>query len=359
MVEQGTENPRVGGSIPPSGILFYICNNMKQIIYVSIPEEKKILIFTINKKGKIFLLETVIFPYIVQPITIKKNFLYAGLRPNGNIIKFTISQEGKLINPVYTNIKTYGNSSYLKIDKYGKYLFSASYEKSSMTMISLKKNGNIKNITQIIKKLHGCHSINIDPSNNIVFIPALLEDSIYLYYLDNINHKLVQHPQKKINTDLKSGPRHMEFHPYKRLIYSINELNGKIDVWSFDKELKNILHKQSIYIIPKNFTKKIWLADIHITPNGKYLYTSERSSDLIITCKINKNGTINNFVNYNKTAKQIREFSIEDTGKYLIAASQKEKKIITYKINKNGNLNLIQEFLIKYSPLWVITYIVQ
>lgn len=329
---------------------------MQQILYISSCDSKEIHIFKLTSNGKLILIQVVQTKYAIQPIVInpKKRLLYIGTRPNPFILTFFINTNGTIEQIGETLI--YYSSSYINIDRLGKYFFSASYNNALFSISTLDQDGIPYAPHRIICELKGCHSVNIHFDNKNIFVPALLNNKIFIYEMCPYGILKI-HKQIQLNCFPNSGPRHITFHPNKKIFYSINELNSSVDVWII-KNKKNIIHLQNINIFSHvKHKKKFWASDIHITPNGKYLYTCDRSTHTITTFLINEKGILT-FIEEQYTEKQPRGFNIDLEGKYLIVAGQKSGYIKTYKIlhNQYGKLYPLERYKVGNNPIWITAY---
>lgn len=332
----------------------------KQIIYSSHPEIKQIKIWQLTQKGKLKKIQKIFLDDNVQPMYInkKKKILYAGIKPNFGVVTFKINSDGTLKKKSLTLLP--GSPSYICTDKNNDYFFSASYNQALFTISKIKKNG-VPNIPyEIIKEIPGCHSVNLNLNNNFLFVPALLENCIYVYKInrkknDNIKIKFI----KKINNKLekKSGPRHMAFHPNEKNFYNINELDSSVDTWEFNNEKINYLQKLHLER-KKNLNNLHWASDIHIDKKGKYLYACDRAKNIITSFKINKkNGLLKIIEDKKIKQQQPRSFNIDTSGKYILIAGQKSNSIGIYKINnKNGKLKFLKDYFVGNNPIWITNF---
>ncbi|WP_115956098.1 6-phosphogluconolactonase [Candidatus Purcelliella pentastirinorum] len=334
---------------------------MKQNIYISNYDSKKIIILTLDNEGKLHEIQNIYTNGYVQPIIINKNklILYAGVRSKNKIITYKIQKDGKLEEIEQTPLLI--TSNHLEIDYINNLLFVTSYNYNCIDIYKISKYGIPKKYKQTINKLHGCHSTNLYLKKNIFLIPTLKEDCIYIYEL-NKNKKLVHHKQIKIKTKKKSGPRHMTFHNKNEYAYCINELDSTINILNLkNKNKKKIKIIQTIDTMPYKYNKKRWGADIHITPNNKYLYTSDRALNIITSFKINKEGNKISITGHFKTETCPRAFNIDYYGKYLISVGQKSNSLTIYKILKkeNGRLSYINCYNTGNNPMWIITNLIK
>ncbi|UDG79156.1 6-phosphogluconolactonase [Candidatus Ecksteinia adelgidicola] len=326
---------------------------MKQIIYVASFKSQQIHVWNLEKFGTLTLLQIINTPGQVQPMIIhpEKKFLYIGIRPKFSIVCYCINNDGTL--------KKFGISllpaspTYISIDMLGQYLFSVSYHGNCLSISKIFRNGTISNPIKIINNLITPHSVNINVTNQMLFIPCLKKDSIYLFNF-NKNGTLIPHKQKKIDTSIGAGPRHMVFHSNGKYAYCINELNGTVDVLKF-LEIKNkYMIIQTCNIISSRFVDTHWASDIHITHNNKFLYTSERNASVLSIFRISKDGSTLYLVENYLTELQPRGFNIDFSDQFIISAGQKSNNIGIYKINQDsGKLKIIATYSVGKEPIWV------
>ena len=144
-----------------------------------------------------------------------------------------------------------------------------------------------------------------------------------------------------VNTKPGSGPRHVVFHPNRKFMYVINELDSTIDNYLFDYSNQTLSLISSISTLPENWKGESTCADIHISPNGKYLYGSNRGHDSIASYKIdNKTGKLINIGIFKTNGKTPRNFCIDPSGKYILVGNQDTDTIKVFEINiKSGEIN--------------------
>ena len=154
-----------------------------------------------------------------------------------------------------------------------------------------------------------------------------------LYQLDETTGKFKtpHHPFIKVADE--AGPRHLTFHPNGKYGYCINELNGTINFFLYkDGHFKK---EQTITTLSKNSKSTGACADIHITPDGKYLYGSNRGTDNdIVGYKIDAtNGQLSLIGHTSTKGKTPRNFVIDPSGQFLLVANQDTDTVVTFKID--------------------------
>lgn len=331
---------------------------MKQIIYISSPESQQIYVWKLNdSKETLELIQILCTPGHAQPIAIHPNrrFLYVGVRPNFGIITYCINIDGSLSKAIEIT-KISNSPTYLIVNKIGSFLYYSSYNYDTINVIKINKIGiPNNNVLQTTKNLLGCHSVNIDKNKKLLWAPCLREHSIRLFNIHSIIGTLTPYNLDRIFVNFGSGPRHMTFHRFENYAYIINELSGTINVIQYNLEQINFTIIQTVKILPdKQDTKHFWAADIHITPDNRWLYCSDRFYHTISCFKICSETKKLIFLYYQYTERQPRGFRIDNTGRFLIVAGQKSHHITLYNININdGTLRTISRHSSGSGPMWI------
>ena len=265
--------------------------------------------------------------------------------PGGAVSSFEIDPENGRLRFVAQQLTLGESPCHISIDRTGKFLLITNYTGGNVTVVPILQDGNPGNYVEHIQhKGHSInpdrqnaphpHSINLSPDNNYAFVPDLGLDKILIYRFDPQTGKLRPGDFPYISLKPGSGPRHFTFHPDGRFAYVINELNSTVTVFKY-KSVKGTLKEiQTISTLPEEFTGESNCADIHIHPNGKYLYGSNRGHNSIVIFSIDpSNGKL---IQRGFTSTQgdfPRNFAIDPSGLYMLAANQRSDSIFSFRIN--------------------------
>lgn len=329
---------------------------MKQVVYTASPESQQIHVWQLSEQGELTLLQVVDVAGQVQPMVVNptQGFLYVGARPDFRVIAFRIAEDGTLTEAGQASLP--GSPSHISTDRNGRFLFSASYNDASFSISPIGTDGLPQEPSQVIGGLEGCHSANADISNQTVFVPALKQDRICLYSL-SADGKLEPRQQAQVTTVEGAGPRHMAFHPNQQYAYCVNELDSTVDVWQLNNANGEVERVQSLDMMPQGFSDTRWAADIHLTPDGRYLYACDRTASVITAFRVSEEGGLLEVVGYQPTEQQPRGFNIDHSGQYLVAAGQKSHHIEVYKIAaETGLLNPLARYAVGQGPMWVVIH---
>ncbi|MFA6944473.1 MAG: lactonase family protein [Pedobacter sp.] len=231
--------------------------------------------------------------------------------------------------------------TYISVDAKGKYVFAANYGGGSVTALPVEANGtlgaDIQDIkhegSSIARKKPFVHSAIVSPDNKYVLTADLGTDKIDIYRFNAKNRPqaLLAAAQPFVILDPGAGPRHMTFHPNKKFLYSVTEINSK--VYAFKYKKGHLSQIQSVSMLPDGFTGPGHGADIHVSADGKFLYASTRSTlnEIAIYSIDQKSGMLSLKAKEPSFGKSSRTFDIDPSGNWLLSTGQVTNEIIVFK----------------------------
>jgi len=295
-----------------------------------------------------------------------KKFLYSihakkfGGKDDEEIASFQILEQGKL--------KLLGKSSargtaacYLDVDKNGKTVVVANYSSGSVASLPVKdgilekpvsfyqhKGSSVNPARQ--KEAHA-HCIVISPDNKFAFAADLGLDQVLCYKVSSEEGKLTPNNPPFAKTPAGAGPRHLTFHPNAKFVYVINELLNSVTLFDYDSEKGVLTQRQSISTLPSDFKGTSYCADLKITPDGKYLFGTNRGHDTIACYSIATDGKLQLICIEPSLGKGPQNLAITKDGKYLLCANMPGKNLAVFSIDSNtGKLNSVGKPTEIHSP---------
>jgi len=283
-------------------------------------------------------------------------FLFISLRSEPySVSSFAIDPaSGKL-----TLIKTSplaDNMAYVSTDRTGRYLFAASYAGSKSSINAISAAGEVDPTPlKVMTTGAKSHAIHVDPSNKFLFLNNLGDDIIYQYKFDADTGAIAPNSPPKVETPKGTGPRHFVFHPSRRFVFYVNELAGTVTTYRFDDKAGTLAAADSMSIVPADFKGgKPASADIHLTPDGKFLYASERTSSTLAAFSVNSETGKLTFIATYPAETQPRAFNIDPAGKYLLCVGTTSNAMSTFAIDpQTGALRNVSHRDLGRNPNWV------
>jgi 6-phosphogluconolactonase len=239
---------------------------------------------------------------------------------------------------------------HLAISKDGRWLLVANYSGGSVSAFPLNKNGSLNPYTQLIKdsgtsinkerqEMAHVHAAVLSPDDAYLLTPDLGIDKVMIYRFNPLSKQpLTRSTPAYAKTLPGDGPRHITFHPGKKFVYLINELSGTVTAYSYDKG--KLAEVQHIITHPKDYTGVPGSAEIFASPDGKFLYASNRGDENTITIfSINSSTGKLKLKGYQSTlGKTPRNFVIDPTGNYLLVGNQDTDNIVIFKRDRQTGL---------------------
>ena len=331
-------------------------------VYVGNADSQDISIFELKPGGELTAVETVAVPGPAKPggslplaVSPEKHRLYAGLRNEPySAVTFDIdAKTGRLklagAGPLADSM------AYLAVDRTGRFLLSASYGGHKVTVNAIGPNGVIAAAQQVVATEPNAHAIIVDPSNRYVLHTSLGGDVVYQQKFDAAKGTLSPNDPPTVSVKAKGGPRHLVFSPDGQFVYLLNELDAAIYVFPWDAGTGTMKKETQVAsALPKGFEGKPWAADIHLTPDGKLLYASERTSSTLAAFAVDtKTGALTPIDSF-PTEKQPRGFAIDSSGGVLLAVGQQSHSMTAYAIDKtSGRLTALKQYATGKNPNWV------
>jgi len=272
----------------------------------------------------------------------------------GSVSCFEFNATSKSLSLLNTQ-KTGGeNPVYVALDKSEGFLLNANYNDGSISVYPINTDKSIGAVSQFIsyqdssinkqrQERSHIHSTVFSPDYNYVFLPDLGADKIRVYKFDTSQNQPLQIAEDPFTkTVAGSGPRHFVFHPNKKFAYCIEELSGTINAYRYKNGRLDSIQRISTH--KKKHDEQLSSADIHISPDGRFLYASNRSTENNIAIfSISENGTLKPIAHQSTFGKTPRIFGLDEQGKFLIVANQSTGNIIVFKRNaKTGLLKKVK-----------------
>jgi 6-phosphogluconolactonase len=325
--------------------------------YVSNADSQDISVFSLDKStGALAPVETVNVGGTVMPMAFSPDHLrlYAGVRSKPyRVVSFAVNPlDGRLIELGKAPLAE--SMAYISTDATGRYLFSASYGGNQLAVNRIGANGVVGDVQQVIKTGPMAHAIHNAPDNRYVFASVLGADAWLRLKFDASSGQLTEDASPAYSLPPKSGPRHFVFSPDHRFVYLIDELDGKLHVLAFDNTRDIVKPIDTTSVLPPNFSGTPWGADLHLTPDGRFLYVSERTSSTLLAFKVNAATGKLTLIGTYATEKQPRGFNIDPSGQYLLAVGQLSTNLSAYRIDgKTGKLSAIGQHPVGKGANWV------
>jgi len=282
-------------------------------------------------------------------VSANNKFVYA-VSENGTkseVSAFTfLPKQGKL-ELINKQSSSGAGPCYISIDKAQKNIFVANYSGGSLAVLPVNKDGSLAPASQVIQdngqgvnkerqSAPHVHTAMLSPDEKYLLYTDLGTDKINIYrYHASRTPPLT--PASPAFESVKGGygPRHLDFSPDKKHLYVLQEMGSAVNVYDYDNG--KLKQKQSISVLRPGFTGKTGAAAIHISPDGRFLYTSNRleTNEITVFSVNQESGELTLVEHVASRGKDPRDFTIDPTGKFLLVANQNSDTVFVYRINND------------------------
>jgi 6-phosphogluconolactonase len=345
-------------------------------VYVSNAEDGSIGMYTLGPDGALQVGPRVEAGKAVMPMSVSpdQRFLYAAVRSTPyTVLTYSLDRQTGTLKQLST-ARLAESLPYISLDRTGRYLLGASYGGHLVSVNRVDTDGKVSEPIQVIPTARNAHAIITDKSNRYVFVPHLGTDQIFQFRLDATTGALTANTPPLVQMKAMTGPRHIIMSPDNRFAYLLNELVGTVTTLSLDAQTGRLTEVSTASALPadtklvpgaprgavapgqapRDTSNDIWASDLHVTPDGKFLYAAERTSSSIGAFSVDAPTGKLTYLSSTPTEKQPRGFRIDPKGRYMVVSGEKSDTISVYEINgASGALKLLQKYPTGKGANWV------
>jgi 6-phosphogluconolactonase len=346
-------------------------------VYVSNAEDGDIGMYTLQADGSLQPGQRFKAAKVVMPITVSpdKRFLIAAVRSKPyQAYTYGIDRNSGALNLIGTGPLA-ESFPYVALDRGGRFLLGASYGAHLVSVNPVGADGRVGESLQVIPTARNAHAIRTDNTNRFVFVPHLGTDQVFQFLFDEKSGRLTANTPPLVQLKQGTGPRHLIVSDDNRFVYLLNELTATVTTLSLDANTGTLKELDSVSALPadtklvtgmprgavgaagaapRNTDNDIWASDLHLTPNGRFLYAAERTSSTLGAFRVEAQSGKLTYLGSTPTEKQPRGFSIDPSGRFVVVSGEKSDTISSYSIDaESGALKPIGRYATGKGSNWV------
>ncbi len=287
--------------------------------FISIAPSKKVLYSSVNREGAAKGQDGGLSAYSLNPCT-------------GEI---------ELINTVASPTVA---PSHVQVDRIGSTVFGANYHNGFVATFPVRADGGLAEMSDLRQhsgtgpntdrqEASHPHSVFTSPDNRFALVCDLGTDKIHTYALDIQKGILVD--SGFATAAPGAGPRHLAFHPSGRFVYVLNEMASTVGVYQYESATGVLTEIQILDTLPNDYDGIRWAAEILVSPDGRFVYSSNRGHESISIFSVDPTTGQLTLIGHEPTRGiQPRNFGIEPTGRWLIAANMDSDTCELFRIDR-------------------------
>jgi 6-phosphogluconolactonase len=343
-------------------------------VYVSNAEDGDIGSYRLLDSGELQPGARVTAAAMVMPLAVSpdRRFLHAACRSKPfTLHTFAIDRATGALAP-HATAPLAESFPYITLDRTGRFLLAASYAGHLVSVNAVGADGRVAaDPLQVVPTGRHAHAIIVDRTNRFAYVPHLGTDQIFQFVLDAKTGRLASNTPAVVQMQAGTGPRHIVVSGDNRFVYLLNELVATVTTLALDGTTGLLREVGSASALPagtklvpgaprggggpaRNTDNDIWAADLHLTPDGRFLYASERTSSTLAAFGVDAATGKLTYLGSTPTEKQPRGFAIDPQGRFLIASGEKSDTISAYAIEPaSGALRLLQKYPTGKGSNWI------
>jgi 6-phosphogluconolactonase len=344
-------------------------------VYVSNAEDGNIGMYVMGSDGTLKPGDRVEAGKLVMPMSVSpdKRHLYAAVRTKPfSVVTYSIDRKTGALKQ-RSKGPLAESFPYISTDTTGRYLLGASYGAHLVSVNAIGKDGTVGDPQQVIPTARNAHAIITDRTNRYVYVPHLGTDQIFQFRFDAKTGKLTANTPPVVQIKAGYGPRHIIISGDNKFAYLLNELTAKVTTLSLDPKTGLLSEVSEASVLPpdsklqpgaprvpagagqtpRDVSNDIWASDLHLTPDGKFLYAAERTSSTIGAFGVDATSGKLTYLSSTPVEKQPRGFRIDPKGKYMVVSGEQSETISVYAIEASGALKLLEKYPTGKGSNWV------
>jgi len=256
---------------------------------------------------------------------------------------------------------------YISLDGSGKFVLVANYTSGNIAVFPILKDGRLGESSGFVQhrgkganpeRQEGPHAhwIETTANNRFAIVADLGLDELLVYRFDAAHGTLTPNSPPFAKLEAGVGPRHIAIQKDQKFLYAINELKSSVTSLSYNATDGELHPVQTISTLPQGFSGQNDTAEIHIHPNARFLYASNRGDDSIAAFAIDQStGHLKLVGHFSTQGKTPRNFEIDPTGSRLFVANQDSNTIVVFRIDsETGRLTPTGEVLSVPAPVSIL-----
>jgi 6-phosphogluconolactonase len=263
---------------------------------------------------------------------------------SGAVSAFAVDQGTGALRLLNQQASKGGAPCYVTAADSGRFVLVANYTGGNVAVLPVRGDGSLGEAVDVEQDAGSgpnrerqeaphAHSVLLDRANRFAYSCDLGTDKVMVYRFDPRKGGLSSGTPPSFSTKPGAGPRHLAFHPRGRFVYVLNELDSTVTALAQDPARGTLRELQTLSALPAGFAGANTGADIHLTPDGRYLYSSNRGHDSLACFAVDaRTGALRPVGHTPTEGATPRNFVIDPAGRFLLVANQKSDTVVTFRL---------------------------
>ena len=296
----------------------------------------------------------------------------------GTVSAFSIDPADGQLNLLNTVPSGGAGPTYVSVHPSGRFLLVANYFGGSVAVLPILADGRLGDATDVQvdagtigptqatnappgsfaisghDRTHA-HMIEADPSGRFVLHVDLALDRIFVWRFDEKTGVLTANDPPAVALPPGDGPRHFDFHPNGRWLYSIQEEGSTIVLFDYDADTGRLTSRQTVSSLPAGFVGSNFCSEILVSADGRFVYGGNRLHDSIGIFSVGANGELAWVADEWTRGDYPRSFNFDPTGQFLYSCNQRADNIAVFRVDRDtGRLEFTGHYAAVGNPSHIV-----
>lgn len=283
---------------------------------------------------------------------------------SGSVTSFAVDPTGVTLTPLSVQSSRGAHPCHLALDRTGRLLAVANYTGGTFTLLRVGEDGRLAPPSAVVggagrgprpeQAGPHAHAVWFSADNRFLVGADLGLDRLFIFRVDAAQAALTPHAVPSLAMAPGAGPRHLAVHPDGRRAFVINELNATITSLAWDATTGTFTAGASVPTRPAGVAGGD-TAEVHVHPNGRVVYGSNRGHDSIAVFRIAADGSLTLVEHESTRGRTPRNFEIDPSGRWIIAANQDSNSLAVFRIDpESGALTPVGSTVEAPSPVSIL-----
>ena len=280
-----------------------------------------------------------------------------GDEKQGTVSSFATGRADGALEPLNSVRSGGAGPTYVSVHPSGRHLLVANYFGGSVAVLPILPDGRLGEATDVKKdagevgprkatnappgslafsghdRTHA-HMIRADPSGRFVLHVDLGLDRIFSWKFDERAGTLSPNDPPGVSLPPGDGPRHFDFHPDGRRLYSIQEEGSTIVRFDYDPATGRLAPRQTISTLPPGFAGSNFCSGILVSADGRFVYAGNRLHDSIGIFSVGPDGDLAYVGEEWTRGDYPRSFNFDPTGRFLYCCNQRADHVAAFRVDR-------------------------
>ncbi len=261
----------------------------------------------------------------------------------GTVVAYRIDRETGTLTQISARSSEGAGPAHVSVDPKGRFAYVSNYGAGNLSVYRINDDGTLSEAVYVVdhegssvnerrQSAPHVHSAVPSADGRFLYVSDLGIDKVMIYRVNGETGELELAEQPFVENMPGSGPRHFTIHPNNDFAYALEEMSSTIAAFEVDSSTGAMTQMQRISMLPEEFDGDNAAADLHVSPDGRFLYASNRGHNSLVIYRIDQHSGELTVVDHVSTeGPHPRNFMIDSKGEFVLVANRDESEVVIFR----------------------------